>query len=438
MLLLSKMANPPPMTSYNFSAEAFLQKTFPSIPLEPPYTFSLGIASSSSFGFGKEKKRLTVKQKQKLRRTKTKPKPKPPADASTPVKLIFRTAANAFSFRRTVIIPPHIYTPAINGLLNANPYNSAKRKRLIQHYRDYASAHRSELAKSPLAGLFADAKPTYFENLSAALEEADDHEGRLRGQLRPFFHSCRLRRLARRRLNSDDPATLSPPRIPIVLYDWSAKGVWCYEAASLRDQVSAELTHVSYEFPEAQAPRNPLTNKEFTYGQMLSVVQQLRAAVKTNSLVEGYAELGFKIGVFQAVYWRKIRLRHFERNYRDERSDDFQHGFAIFMEAMVFKMIKMDQQLIYNDLFRWAVKYALREPYMQEWKGLYRQYQITEILYKDDSAYDRMIRSVYGQASILFQRKREREELKELWMSSVVSPSASENESEAGEEYADF
>lgn len=434
MLLLSKMANPPPMTSYNFSAEAFLQKTFPSIPLEPPYTFSLGIASGSSLGFRKEKKRPTIKKKQKQRRTK--PKPKSPADASTPVKLVFRTAANAFSFRRTAIIPYHLYTPAINGLLNANPYNSAKRKRLLQHYRDYSSAHRGLLAKSPLAGLFANSKPTYFETLSAALVEADAREGRLRGRLRPFFHSCRLHRLAQRQLNSDDPATLSPPRIPIVLYDWSARGVWCYEAASLRDQISAELTHVSYEFPEAQAPRNPLTNKEFTYGQMLSVVRQLRAAVKTNSLVEGYAELGFKIGVFQAVYWRKIRLRHFERNYRDERSEDFQHGFAAFMETMVYKMIKMDQQLIYDDLFRWAVKYALRIPYMQEWKGLYRQYQITEILYKDDSAYDRMIRSVYGQASILFQRKKEREELKDMWMSSVVSPS--ESEDDAGDEYVDF
>ena len=422
------------MTSIIFSAEAFLQRVFPSTPLEPPYVFSHGSVHGSCRSLLKMKK----PPPRRPRRPKAKASAAAATDPSKPIKLVFRTAANSFSFKGNTLLLPHNTTTQIYALLNSYPYNSAKRKRIIQHYRDYSVRHRADLAKSPLAGLFADAKPTHFESLSRALIEADACEGQLRARLRPFFHHCRLRRLARRRLNSDDPATLSPPRIPIVIYDWSAKGVWCYEAASLRDQVSAELTHVSYEFPEAQPPRNPLTNKEFTYGQMLSLVQQLRAAVKTNSLVEGYAELGFKIGVFQAVYWRKIRLRHFERNYRDERSDDFRQGFAAFMETMVFKMIKMDQQLIYDDLFHWAVKYAHREPYMQEWKGLYRQYQITEILYKDDSAYDRMIRSVYGQASILFQRKREREDLKELWMSSVVSPSASENESEAGEEYADF
>ena len=434
MLIISKMANAPPMTSIIFSAEAFLQRVFPSTPLEPPYVFSHGSAHGSGHSFTKMKK--TYPQKKERGRRRRQPKAKSTTNSSKQIKLVFRTAANSFSFKSNTLLLPHNTTTDIYVLLNTYPYNSAKRKRLVQHYRDYAVRHRAELASSPLVGLFATTKPTHFERLSCALVDADAHEGRLRARLRPFFHCCRLRRLARRPLNQEDPATLSPPRIPIVLYDWSARGVWSYEAASLRDQISAELTHVSYDFPAAQAPRNPLTNKEFTYGQILSVVRQLRAAVKTNSLVEGYAELGFKIGAFQAVYWRKIRLRHFERNYRDERSDDFRQGFSAFLEAMVYQLIPQAHSLVYDEFFRWAGLYALQEPYIQEWKGLYRQYQITEILYKDDSAYDRMIRSVHGQASILFQRKRDVEHLKILWMSTAVS--SSESESDVGEEYVDF
>jgi hypothetical protein len=425
MLLKNKTANPPQMTSLLFSqksVETFLQRKFSSITLEEPYVFSHGVHG----GF------IKMKKHGKKRR------PKKKAPKHKKVNVLCRHSANRFSFRNNTIFLPHNTLPIIYPLVNKHPYNSVQRRRLIQHYRDYSVKHRVEISKSPLADLFHPEKPTYFQKLSTALIDADAEEGRLRARLRPFFHCWRLRRLSRRPLNYDDPATLSPPRIPIVLYDWSARGVWTYEAASLRDQVSAELTHVSYEFPESQAPRNPLTNKEFTYAQILSVVRQLRAAVKTNSLVEGYAELGFKIGAFQAVYWRKIRLRHFERNYRDERSEDFRREFAAFLETIVYKMIRLEHRLVYDELFHWAVYHALDEPYIQEWKGLYRQYQITEILYKDDSGYDRMIRSVYGQASILLQRKKERDALKELWMSSSFSSSESKTDADSGDMYADF
>lgn len=265
----------------------------------------------------------------------------------------------------------------------------------------------------------------YFELELKAMEAADAHEKDIRHRFHRFVALYRLYRMRRRPLNTDDPATLCPPRIPIVLHDWTAKGVWCFEAASLRDHISAELTHVSYDFPKSLPPRNPLTNLSFTYSQLLSLRRQLCAVGKTNSIIEGFYELNFKVGVYQSVYWKAIQLRAFERSYADQRGDEFREKFCEFFTELVYTLIKINMRAQIDELFHWAVAHAITMPYMQEWKGIYRQYQLTEILYKEDQCYGRMHASIQGEARILFTRKREMDELRQLKL---------ETESSAGEE----
>ena len=404
------MANVPP-EPYVFSVEGFYRLDVSFTPVQEPYVFSHGLMSiADPIPFSKRKKKPHV-------RCRVKRRSRPPSPSFQPA----RTAiAPLFTFDRRTLLPPGLYSPSIYALFYAHPYSSAQRKSLLQHYRNGAWQHRCALVGSPLAGLFCDS-PTIFESIAEELAAAEAEEGRLRRIFRRFFHGARLRRLTRHPLNAEDPATLAPPRIPIVLYDWDARGVWCYEAASVRDQISAELAHVSYGFPSTQSPRNPLTNKEYTYGQLLSIVRQLRAAGKTNSLVEGYAEVGCKNGVFQSIHWRKIRLRNFERVYRDERSEEFCEDCAGFIVDLVYTLVRVEFRLELEELFNWGVKYAITTPYIQEWKGLYRQSQLTEILYKDDVAYDRMRRSINGLAAILFKRKKDLDGLKALWNDRVLA-----------------
>jgi hypothetical protein len=264
------------------------------------------------------------------------------------------------------------------------------------------------------AALLPPAGTGYFELELAAMEAAEAAEKGIRRRFSRFVALYRLHRMRRRRLNTDDPATLSPPRTPIVLHDWTAKGVWCFEAASLRDHISAELTHVSYDFPKSLPPRNPLTNLPFTYGQLLSARHQLCAMGKTNSIIEGFYEIRFKIGVYQSVYWKSIRLRAFERSYADERGDDFRDKFREFFTELIYTLIKTELRGQIDELFHWAAAHAVGLSYIQEWKGLYRQYHLTEILYKEDPCYGRMHASIQGEARILFTRKRELDRLRQL------------------------
>ena len=404
------MANMPPEL-YVFSVEGFYRLDVSFTPIQEPYVFSHGltpIAEPISFSNPEKKPHVRYRVKKRSR---------PPPPSFQPARAAI---APLFTFDRHTVLPPGLYSPSIYAIFYAHPYSSVQRKSLLQHYRNGAWNHRCALVGSPLAGLFCDSR-TIFESIVEELAAAETEEGRLRRVMCRFFHGIRIRRLTRHPLNAEDPATLAPPRIPIVLYDWDARGVWYYEAASVRDQISAQLSHVSYGFPSSQSPRNPLTNKEYTYGQLLSIVRQLRAAGKTNSLVEGYAEVGCKNGVFQALHWRKIRLRNFERVYSDERSEEFREDCAGFIVDLIYTLVQLEFRLEFEDLFNWAVKYAIATPYIQEWKGLYRQFQITEILYKDDPVYDRMRRSIRGLAAILFKRKKDIDGLKALWNDRVLA-----------------
>jgi hypothetical protein len=335
------------------------------------------------------------------------------------------TTLSPFKFYSKPFLPHHTITHQIQRI----PYNSYYRKTIILHYRDWVRKHRVALHSLDISGSFIPpAGTSYFEMELKAMEVADAQEKDIRRRLGRFVALYKLHRMRHRPLNTDDPATLSPPRTPIVLHDWTAKGVWCFEAASLRDHISAELSHVSYGFPKSLSPRNPLTNLPFTYGQLLSVRRQLCAVGKTNSIIEGFYELNFKVGVYQSVYWKAIQLRAFERSYADERGDEFREKFREFFTELVYALIKIDMRAQIDELFHWAVGRAVSMPYIQEWKGIYRQYQLTEILYKEDPCYGRMHASIHGEARILFTRKRELDELRQLKL---------EMESSGGEEDAD-
>ncbi len=420
------MANLPPEPSYVFSAEGFYHLDLSSAPIEEPYVFSHGLATGLPLIIRSSHMRINTKRRRKKRQRKP-----------SPVATFQSAFVPLFTFDRHTLLPPTLYSPAVYAPLYTYSYRSPQRKSLIEHYRDVAWKLRCALVGSPLAEFVDATEPTVFERFAEDVATADAVEGRLRAVFRRFFHGARLRRLSARALNVEDPATLSQPRIPIVLYDWESRGVWRYEAASVRDQMSAQLTHVSYGFPSTQSPRNPLTNKEYTYGQLLSVIRQLREAGKTNSLVEGYADVGCKNGVFQAIYWRKIRLRHFERVYADERSEEFRDDFAGFIVELIYTLVRLEFRLEMEDLFRWGVKHAIENAYIQEWKGLYRQNQITEILYKDDPAYERMRRSIKGLAAVLFKQKKGLEGLKALWRLRSLDDSDAVYETESYDDDAD-
>lgn len=73
-----------------------------------------------------------------------------------------------------------------------------------------------------------------------------------------------------------DPITLSEPEKAVVIYDWSVKRKFIFDAKSLAIWIESNLLHHQGGFSTPQFPRNPWTNVEFTYRQIVSIYFQLR------------------------------------------------------------------------------------------------------------------------------------------------------------------
>jgi hypothetical protein len=114
-----------------------------------------------------------------------------------------------------------------------------------------------------------------YDNLRDQVCAAYLKEYRLRSLFRSFLHRWRIRRMDQRYTKEIDPITLSEPQKEVFIYDWSVKKKFVFEAKSLSDVVESALLYHEGGFAMPRYPRNPWTNIEFSYGQLLSIYHQL-------------------------------------------------------------------------------------------------------------------------------------------------------------------
>jgi hypothetical protein len=108
--------------------------------------------------------------------------------------------------------------------------------------------------------------------------------------------------------NDMDPITLEEPKQPITLIDWRNRAKFTFEASSLRNDMRSKLLTHEELFPMPCAPRNPLTNAPLNYGQIHSILEQIRLSGKTDWVLEAFREAKYDIYMFSRDNSRKLRL----------------------------------------------------------------------------------------------------------------------------------
>ena len=101
-------------------------------------------------------------------------------------------------------------------------------------------------------------------------------EMRLRERMRFFVNRWRQRRIDRRSDENIDPITQCPPEKEVEVYDWDVKKKFVFDAKSLATHIETQLLHHDSGFADPQWPRNPWTNVNFSYNQLLSIYFQLK------------------------------------------------------------------------------------------------------------------------------------------------------------------
>lgn len=117
---------------------------------------------------------------------------------------------------------------------------------------------------------------TIFYNLREQVMKAYLLETRLHNAFRKFAHRWKIKKIEKKYTREIDPITLTYPEKEVVLYDLPNRKKIIFDASSLSLHIESNLLHNDGGFSLPQHPRNPWTNMEFTYNQMVSIYLQLK------------------------------------------------------------------------------------------------------------------------------------------------------------------
>ena len=119
--------------------------------------------------------------------------------------------------------------------------------------------------------------PHHFTNIYDAVITGYIRECRLRRIFRNVLQRWRVYKMNRAPVTLVDPITLSSPEKTVTLYDWNTRRKYLFDAKSLATLMESHLLYHEYGFSVPHMPRNPWTNIEFTYIQLVSLYEQLQA-----------------------------------------------------------------------------------------------------------------------------------------------------------------
>jgi hypothetical protein len=217
-------------------------------------------------------------------------------------------------------------------------------------------------------------KPDFYRNLGA---EPDPKEIRwsillirMRAAFKKLLAAWIRRRCDRVSLATRDPITLSDFERPITLYDMAGRSRYRFEAKALMVHIKNQLHSVNFGFPMPQMPRNPMTNLEFSIGQLTSIHEQLLAACQSYWAFSAFRDCEFHMNRFMQLH--ETALRHAAvqmhafsemNSYSAEEFHDFIATYCAFHGVI---MTATDHVII-----QFSIQHRPDNPYLDCWRRLY-------------------------------------------------------------------
>jgi hypothetical protein len=115
------------------------------------------------------------------------------------------------------------------------------------------------------------------EDVKEKVYEAYIREWRLRFIFKRVIILWRSYKLDKNVERDVDPITLCYPEKEVFIYDWDNRKRFSFEAKSISLLIESKLSYQEYGFPVPLFPKNPKTNIEFTYKQLISLYYQIKA-----------------------------------------------------------------------------------------------------------------------------------------------------------------
>jgi hypothetical protein len=295
-------------------------------------------------------------------------------------------------------------------------------KKGIQNRYEYLESEKDSLQQLAFTRLTINIDVTKYENRLKRLRFWVRKDQHVRSVLRRFAQLWLYKRYKNRFINTEDPATLSEPRVPIFVFDPKIRGTYVFEAFSLRKSIVINLTFTDWMFPDPSAPKNPLTNLPFTLPQMLRILEQLRAANATNWWIEAYYQSKFDLQSLARVFSIQLKLNSITELVRNRSSEEYTDYLQEFIEE------QFDAHDIeftsYLTILRWAAAQMPNDPYMKEWANAMYEFKKVRILYSiPDTVIDHiLIDPLYPMTLRLFRKTGDIARLGRLRLEKIPKP----------------
>jgi hypothetical protein len=157
-------------------------------------------------------------------------------------------------------------------------------------------------------------------------------ESRLRFQFKRLLNAYRLHTIHKRPLDSIDPITFSPIQEPICVYSMKDRRRYLFEADSLNKGIRKNLYHSQYTIPEPKEPIHVITNRPFTYVQLISIFEQLRSTKQRIEDLSIYRSLQFQIQVWKRYMHRQLRMTAIREELQNLKSLEGQDMLLDFIK----------------------------------------------------------------------------------------------------------
>ena len=199
---------------------------------------------------------------------------------------------------------------------------------------------------------------------------------KLREILLPLVFRWQIKRCLRNCKNTEDPVTMEIPKKPVTVIDFKNRISFVYEASTLKKTIENRLLLSDYMFPEPSAPVNLLTNEPFTYGQLISVINQCKNHGYISWIMESFKELNANIELFLFHNKQKLKVEAIKTFFK--KSSHYLREVAIDYFNLEYDYSDLSDSHISR--FVKAYDTIPNMPIIQQWIGITRDYYIAKEL----------------------------------------------------------
>ena len=199
---------------------------------------------------------------------------------------------------------------------------------------------------------------------------------KLRRAILPLVLKWQIKKCIRNCKNIEDPVTMEIPKNPVRVIDFKNRISFVYESSSLKKAIENRLLLSDYMFPDPKQPVNLLTNQPFTYGQLISVINQCKKYGHVSSIIDSFKELNANLELFLFHNKQKLKIEAIKTYFK--KSSYYLREVVVDYFNLEAEHSDLPDQQIYRFIKAYDSKPDM--PIIQQWIGITRDYYIAKEL----------------------------------------------------------